>query len=342
MKFAILGTKPYYESDRILYEALKTGHEAIFLPKGNIIQTTYFNNGKFGIFFKPPTIERQVNNIDNLKDLSPILLAPNKNLAPIREKRNLLGKSKPTVVSNLFSILYFDAILLREMSKTLEFTSIIGSHLTSHSKVLVEQKIGSQIFYRSKHGTFYNTSSHGYPYPKSFAVTSKRALLSMLDYVNYPVIVKKSISSKGLGVYKCNTKEEVLSLIAIEDLKLSELLIQETIKYNGDIRVFVVGNKILGAMRREPQKGQWKGNVAQGAMAYPVELTIEQRKLALDVVKLQNSEVSGVDIMTPKTGPVLIETNRAPQFHGFEESMGINVAKEIVEYIDKRVENNNK
>jgi RimK family alpha-L-glutamate ligase len=158
----------------------------------------------------------------------------------------------------------------------------------------------------------------------------------MLDQVSYPLIVKKSVSSKGKGVFKCTTKNDVLELLHSENLDVGDLLFQECIDYLGDVRVFVVGQKILGAMRREPQEGQWKGNVAQGANAYPIEISDEVRQLALDVVNLQNAELRGVDIMLPKSGPVLIETNSAPQFKGFESSTGVNVGKEIVEYIEQK------
>ena len=113
-------------------------------------------------------------------------------------------------------------------------------------------------------------------------------------------------------------------------------MFQECIDYRGDVRIFVVGNKVLGAMRREPQEGQWKGNVAQGAKASPVEIADDIQKLALDIVKLQNSEIIGVDVMMPKSGPVIIETNRAPQFKGFESSTGVNVAKEIISYVEQK------
>lgn len=337
MKLAIIGTNPYYETDRILYEALKRGHEAVFLPKGDMVQTTFFNKGEFGIFFKPPKREDQMYDPSLFPDFKPPVLTPDSKYVPTVTKKGLLG-TKEQPVSNLFDIRYFDAILLREMSKTLEWTTILGSYFKSHNKLLVEQKVGDQMFYRSKHGTFFHSTTNGFPYPKSLAVTSKRALSNMLDYLSYPVIVKKSVSSKGKGVYKCGSKGEVLDLVETENLTIPELLVQELIDYKGDIRIFVVGNKILGAMRREPQAGQWKGNVAQGAKAYPIELTPEIKKLSLDIVALQKSEITGVDIMVPPSGPVIIETNRAPQFRGFESSTGVNVGEAIVHYVEEQFE----
>lgn len=336
MKLAIVGMNPYYESDRILYEALKKGHEAIFLSKRHVVETTFFNSGKFGIYFTPPTREEQVKFPENFPDVEPLVIKPGQSFAPTNTKKGLLGRTKEVAVDGLYDINYFDAFLFREISKTLEWSTIFAHYILSHNKTLVDEKVGKEMYYKSKHGTFYKTSIDGYPYAKTFAATSKEMLLHMLDQITYPLIVKKSESSKGKGVFKCTSKQDVLALLETEELKVGELLFQEYIDYRGDVRVFIVGDKILGTMRREPQEGQWKGNVAQGASAYPVDISDEVKKLALDVVKLQNAEIRGVDIMLPKSGPVLIETNSAPQFRGFESSTGVNVGKEIVEYLERK------
>lgn len=335
MKIAIIGMNPYYESDRILYEALKAGHEAVYLSKRNIIETNFFNDGKFGAYFQIPKKEEQYNAIENLKELEPLIINPGTEYQPTTEKRGFLGNKKEKI-KDLYDINYFDAFIFREISKTLEWATILANHLLSHKKTVVDQKIGSEMYYKSKHGTFYKATSNDFPYAKTFAITSKASLLTMLEHISYPLIVKVSESSKGLGVYKCESKSAVLHLLEEEELKVGDLLFQECVDYRGDIRVFVIGNKVLGAMRREPQAGQWKGNVAQGASAYPVDIDDSIKKLALDIVKLQNSELIGVDIMLPKSGPVIIETNRAPQFKGFETSTGINVAKEIVTYLEQK------
>jgi ribosomal protein S6--L-glutamate ligase len=335
MKIAIIGLNPYFESDRVLYEALKKGHEVVYLSKRHIVESNFFNGGKFGIFFKVPTIKEQYKSEKMFTDVRPIILKPPKELNPTYETKGMLGK-KVVSATELFDINYFDVVLVREITKTLEWATILVNYLLSHNKVVVDQKIGEEMYYKSKHGTFYKASMAGFPYARTFAVISKKMLSTILQYVSYPLIVKKSVSSKGKGVYKCTSKHEVYQLIEEESLKVGDLLFQEMVDYQGDIRVFVLGNKVLGAMRREPQAGQWKGNVAQGAIAYPIDIDNSIRQMALDVVAMQHAELIGVDIMMPKTGPIIIETNRAPQFQGFEAATGVNVAKEIVTYLEEK------
>lgn len=334
MRIAVIGLKPYYESDRVVIEGLKKGHEVVFLSKKNIVITSFLG-GEFGIYFTPPSAKEQFSGKAPLDGVKALKINPGSEYQAKITKKGLFG-NKEEAVKDLYDIRYFDVVLMREISKTVEWSTIIANYLLKNNKVVVDQKIGTDMYYKTKLGTYYKATTNGFPYPKSFAAVSKEMMIRMLDYVNYPLIVKITESSKGLGVYKFNNKSEVLDFFEYEGKKVKDCMFQECLDYKGDIRVFVVGNKVLGAMRREPQQGQWKGNVAQGAKAYPVEISEEIKKMAIDIVKLQNSEIIGVDVMMPNNSPYIIETNRAPQFHGFEGSTGVNVGKAIIEYLEEK------
>ena len=94
MKLAIIGMNPYYESDRVLYEALKMGHEAVFLSKRRIIETNFFNSGEFGIYFSIPNKSEQIKFSEDFPDLSPLELNIPKEFNPTIEKKTLLGGKK--------------------------------------------------------------------------------------------------------------------------------------------------------------------------------------------------------------------------------------------------------
>ncbi|WKZ29705.1 MAG: RimK family alpha-L-glutamate ligase [Candidatus Dojkabacteria bacterium] len=333
MKIAVIGLKPYYEADRIVVEGLKNGHEIVYLSKKNIVITNFFS--QFGVYFTPPTKDEQMSDPANFEGVQTIKIIPDESLSPKKVTSSLLGK-KETVVSGMYDLRYFDVIIFREIAKTLEWATIIANYMLKHDKIVVDEKIGTEMYYKTKLGTFYKASSTGFPYPKSFAVVSLPMMRQMLSHLSYPIIVKVTESSKGKGVFKFSSLQEIEEFFRYEGHKVKECMFQEVIDYRGDIRVFVVGDKVLGAMRREPQTGQWKGNVAQGADAYPVEISEEIKKMAVDVVKLQKSEIIGVDIMMPSKGPVIIEANRAPQFKGFEAATGVNVAGEIISYIENK------
>lgn len=333
MRIAIFGMNPYYESDRVLVEALKMGHEAVYLSKRHIVMSNFF--GEYGAYFDVPTIEEQMHDPELFKGNSPVLLKPDESYQVKMTKKGLLG-NKEEVIPNLYDLRYFDAFLFREISKSAEWASILVNYLVGQKKVVVDQKIGTEIYYKSKLGTFYKSEINGLPYPKSFATVSLHMMKKMLKFMTYPIIIKKTESSKGLGVYKLNSYQEALDFFKYEKIKPRDVMVQEVIDYRGDIRVIVLGERVIGAMRREPPVGKWKGNVAQGAIATPVEISDEIKKVALDIVKIQKSEFLGVDIMLPKSGPYIIETNRSPQFKGFESSTGINLGKEVVLYLEQK------
>lgn len=341
-RIAIIGMNPYYESDRILYEALKAGYETQYISKRNIVETSYFGDGnEFNVFYTPPKVDEQIKDIANFPDIKPIVIKPTDVKTPLFEEKSLFGV-KNSAIPNLFDIRFFDIFIFREISKTLEWATVLASYLLSQGKTVIDQKIGTEMYYKSKIGTFYKAISSNFPYAKTICAVSNSMVKKLLPYLKYPVIVKVMESSKGLGVYKMNSRDEILDFFENSEHTAKDCMIQECVDFRGDIRIFVVGNRVLGAMRREPQEGQWKGNVAQGAKASPYPLTEELEKMALDIVKLQNSEIIGVDVMLPKTGPVIIETNRAPQFAGFESSTGVNVARAIVDYaISKHEAQNN-
>lgn len=340
MKIAIIGgmlPRPYYESDRILYEALNRGHKAIYLSKSHIIQTNAFGN--FQIFFSPPTIEEQFNSAKNFKQGSlPIQIKPKQEKWGIQTKKSLLGLRPSKNINNWYNLLYFDAFIVREIGKTLDWSVNLVNYLLKNGKTVVDEKIGRQFYYTSKTGTFYKLSLNKLPYAKTFALVAKKELPRVLKMMRFPVVVKRSAGSKGIGIERFYKPEEVITFFKDSEHKMHEYLLQEFVDFKGDVRVFVVGDKILGGMRRTPKKGQWKGNVAQGAKATLYELDEKLKKLALDAVKLQKSEIVGVDIMLPKSGPIIIETNRAPQFQGFEGSTDVNVGKEIIKYVEQKHE----
>jgi ribosomal protein S6--L-glutamate ligase len=268
-------------------------------------------------------------------EVETLKLKPEETYCPKKTISTLLGK-KETIIPDLFDLRYFDVIIFREIAKTLEWATIIANYMLTNGKIVIDEKIGTEMYYKTKLGTFYKASMNNFPYPKSFAVVAMPMMRKMLSHLSYPIIVKVTESSKGKGVFKFSSLQEIEEFFQYEGHKVKECMFQEVVDYKGDIRVFVVGDKVLGAMRREPQEGQWKGNVAQGAKASPIEISDELKKMAIDVVKLQKSEIIGVDIMMPSKGPVIIESNRAPQFKGFESSTGVNVAAEIISYVEEK------
>lgn len=150
----------------------------------------------------------------------------------------------------------------------------------------------------------------------------------------YPLIVKQTVSSQGKGVYKVESAEAFKQQL-FEPYGAREcLLYQQYIQTNHDYRVFVIGGKAVGAMKRRAANGRFLTNISQGGVGTKAVLGDHLRRLAEEAAKIVLMEIGGVDIIFSKQDQGLVlEVNRHAQFEGFEEVTGINVARKIAEYL---------
>lgn len=155
-----------------------------------------------------------------------------------------------------------------------------------------------------------------------------------------PLVIKLLEGTQGIGVVLAETKKAAESVIqAFMGLK-ANIMIQEFIREAGgsDIRCFVVGDKVVAAMRRQGPEGEFRSNLHRGGTASLVRLTPGERATAVRAAKVMGLEVCGVDLLRSNHGPVVMEVNSSPGLEGIETASGKNVAGIIVEYMEKRVE----
>lgn len=178
------------------------------------------------------------------------------------------------------------------------------------------------------------------PYPASCVVFNKKGAKSVIDKFNYPVIVKTSAGRQGRGVYLCHNFDEVKNAIEqIHQTGVKAVVIREFIPNDGDLRIFTVGFKAIGAMKRIPtREGEFRSNISQGGRGEKFDLDNypEIKQIAENAAKVSRTEIAGVDIIINKeTGkPYILEVNPSPQFEGLEKYTGVNVALEIIKYFE--------
>lgn len=155
--------------------------------------------------------------------------------------------------------------------------------------------------------------------------------------LSYPVIVKESYGSLGQGVYMAKTDGELLTLI--NALKLKPHLYQEYIgaKKGEDIRVIMVGGKVIASMKRT-NPNDFRSNVYQGGNTKKFDLPKTYINTCEKVSKLLGLDYCGIDLLEDgTTEPVVCEVNSNAFFEGIEKATGVNVAKTYVEYIIKNI-----
>ena len=157
-----------------------------------------------------------------------------------------------------------------------------------------------------------------------------------------PLVIKLLEGTQGIGVVLAETNKAAESVIeAFMGLK-ANILVQEFIEEaNGaDIRCFVVGNKVIAAMKRQAGEGEFRSNLHRGGTAQLVKLTKEERATAINAAKIMGLNLCGVDILQSKNGPVVMEVNSSPGLEGIEKATGKDVADMIFEFIEKNAKAN--
>jgi len=162
-------------------------------------------------------------------------------------------------------------------------------------------------------------------------------LIRLID--GAPLVIKLLESTQGKGVVLAETQKAAQSVIeAFLGLEVN-IIVQEFIKEANaeDIRAFVVDGKVVGAMKRIGQKGEFRSNLHKGGKAEAVRLTRKEQSRAIKAAKSLNLGIAGVDLLRSNRGPLVIEVNSSPGLEGIEMATGKNIAGEIIQYIERSI-----
>lgn len=176
----------------------------------------------------------------------------------------------------------------------------------------------------------------------AFANDSKRAddLLGIVG--GAPVVIKLLEGTQGIGVVLSETHKSAKSVVEAFHGADIAILVQEFIKEaeGRDIRVLVIGRRIVAAMERTGAKGDFRSNLHRGGSAKVVELTSAEKSTALKAAKSMGLNVAGVDMLRSAHGPVVMEVNSSPGLEGIEQTSGVDVALAMINFIEKHAKPN--
>jgi len=151
-----------------------------------------------------------------------------------------------------------------------------------------------------------------------------------------PLVIKLLEGTQGIGVVLAETKKAAESVIEAFLGLNANIMVQEFIKEAGgaDIRCFVVGGKVVAAMKRQGAEGEFRSNLHRGGSATLVKLSPDERKTAVKAAQIMGLNVAGVDILRSSRGPVVMEVNSSPGLEGIEQATGKDVASLIIKFIE--------
>jgi ribosomal protein S6--L-glutamate ligase len=157
-----------------------------------------------------------------------------------------------------------------------------------------------------------------------------------------PMVIKLIEGSQGKGVVLAETDTAAGSVIGAFRNLDAYFLVQDFIEEakGSDIRCFVVGGKVIAAMKRKAAPGEFRSNLHRGGTASAVKLTKRETKTAERAARILGLNVAGVDIVRTKAGPAVLEVNSSPGLEGIETATGVDVARRIIEFIEQHAKPN--
>jgi ribosomal protein S6--L-glutamate ligase len=183
-------------------------------------------------------------------------------------------------------------------------------------------------------------SRHDVGIPSTTFVRDRADVLPAVERVGgAPVVIKLLEGTQGIGVILAPDKKVAEAVIETLQSTRQNVLIQRFISESKgrDIRAFVVGDRVIAAMRRSAVGDEFRSNVHRGGSTEVVELDEEYQRVAVQSAQIMGLKVAGVDMLEGDEGPLVMEVNSSPGLQGIETATGLDIAGAIVDYVANQV-----
>ena len=227
----------------------------------------------------------------------------------------------------------------------------IGASITYYGTAVVRQFQEMDIFCgntatgisnsRDKLRSLQILSRHHVGIPRTTFVRDKKDVIPAIERVGgAPVVIKLIEGTQGIGVLLADTIKAAESIIELLQSQKQNVLIQKFVAESKgkDVRAFVVGDRVVAAMRRVAQGQEFRSNVHRGGIAEAVELSDDYRETAVRAAQILGLRIAGVDMLEGKNGPQIMEVNSSPGLEGIETCTGLDVAGTVIDYISAQVD----
>jgi RimK family alpha-L-glutamate ligase len=244
-----------------------------------------------------------------------------------REMQFLLPRRRPLDVNG---------VIIRSIGggSTDQITSRISMlEALEFSDIRVFNRTYSHRRAKDKLATLVWLAHRGVPVPPT--TVTERLAVAVAATKRYQDIVSKPLrGSQGQGIFRLQDPDLAFRIFKILQTANQTMFIQKFIEIPGrDIRVFVVGSRVIGAMYRYAKRGEWKTNVSRGAKPIQCPVSSELETLALKAAEAMEMDFAGIDILEANDRLVVSEVNAAPNWSGLQKATGVDAAEEIVSYI---------
>ncbi len=253
----------------------------------------------------------------------------------------LIEKGKPSIRYQGKALQSVDAVIPR-----------IGASVTSYGTAIVRQFEMMKIFSatesqgivrsRDKLRSLQLLSREGIGIPKTAFADHVREVDDLIEQVGgAPLVIKLLEGTQGIGVILAETHKSAKSIIEAFYNQEINILVQEFIAEanSSDIRALVVDGKVVGSMKRTGKAGDFRSNLHRGGSAQLIQLSKEEEDAAVLAAKALGLRIAGVDMLQSARGPLVIEVNSSPGLKGIETATGVDIADEIIQFVERNADN---
>ena len=183
-------------------------------------------------------------------------------------------------------------------------------------------------------------SRHDIRMPATMFVRDRADVLPAIKQVGgAPVVIKLLEGTQGIGVILAPDTTVAEAVIETLQSTRQNVLIQSFIEESRgrDIRAFVIGDRVVAAMRRRAVGDDFRSNVHRGGTIEAIDIPPEYERVAVKAAQIMGLRVAGVDMLEAQDGPLVMEVNSSPGLQGIETATGLDIAGAIIDFIGSQV-----
>ncbi len=248
-----------------------------------------------------------------------------------------IAKDDPVVRYKGKSLSKFDAIIPRIAQSYTKYGTAIVRQLEAQGSFTTASSLAINRS-RDKLRAYQVLAKAGVGIPKTVFARESASFEDIVELAGgTPLIIKVARGTHGNGVVLAETPKAAKAVMQAFYVEGVNFLVQEFVKESAgvDIRVLVVGGRVVASVKRQSLDGDFRSNTHQGGEGVPVKLTDEERKTAIKAAKAMGLPVCGVDMMRSDRGPLVLEVNSSASLKTPELITGRNVAEKIIEYVEQ-------
>jgi len=253
-------------------------------------------------------------------------------LIDIRKIEISVGSGATGILCNGKLMESYDCVVIKGSFKYAAIQRAIASRLIGKCYMPYDPKAFSVV--HDKLLTHLELENSKIPMPTTYLSSSPKGAKELLKTIKYPIIMKIPHGTQGKGVMFADSYAAATSILDTLDSLKQPFLIQEYVETGGtDIRVFVVGDKVVACMKRKSSGEDKRSNLHAGGGALAFTSDSKINKIAISTSKALGAEICGVDILEGMKSPLVIEANLSPGLQGITDATGIDISDKIAKHL---------